>query len=442
MLQIVSAAILVVGIWQLVEQRIDAGTRTLVDELRDDLLTTYRAEGANGLKAVVEARSTMPDDKDLALLLVDAQGRRLAGNIAAWPPTIRADGSFQHAALFRADREAPEQMLLVGTRLADGARLLNGYVVDDEAQLTEIVGEVLTGAMLLGLLLAAAGAFIITRLVTSRIRSFEQTSRAVAGGALSQRVPDRGSGDAFDRLGGSINFMLERIEHLVSELRLVTDGLAHDLRSPLTRLRANLERVSARTDDPEAQADLAKADGETRLLLRIVTTALEIARLEAGAGRERFAPVDPAALLLDLEDLYGPVAEEKGFTLTVEGSAPAIAADRQLLSQALGNLIENALRYAEPGALSLSVAETPHGTAFAVSDRGPGIAPDQRDLALARFGRLDPARHGHGAGLGLALVNAIAHLHGGELLLEDAEPGLRATILVARNPQPAAIDQH
>jgi signal transduction histidine kinase len=226
--------------------------------------------------------------------------------------------------------------------------------------------------------------------------------------------------------------MLDRIEHLVEELRLTTDGLAHDLRSPLVRLRARGEQALAKAETPASQAAIEAMLKEADALLRMLATMLEISRAEAGLGRDTIAAVDLAGLARDVVEMYEPLAEERGLPITYRGEGTLIwAANRELLAQALANLVDNALNY---GAGRIEVAATMQGecACLSVSDEGVGIPGERREEAVRRFGRLDPARSREGAGLGLALVNAIARMHGGRLSLSDNRPGLLVTIELPR----------
>jgi signal transduction histidine kinase len=218
--------------------------------------------------------------------------------------------------------------------------------------------------------------------------------------------------------------MFGRIEALVSELRVVTDSLAHDLRSPLTRLSATVERAMRETDDEAAIAALERVGYEAETLLAMLSTALQISRAEAGIGRDRFVDTDIGQMIEDLAEVYGPLAEERGFALTTHGGARAVV-HRELVGQALANLVDNAMKYGRPGgAILLSVERSADAVTLTVDDDGPGIPEDQRAEALRRFGRLDPARSAGGAGLGLALAAAVARLHGGTIELGDNAPGL------------------
>jgi signal transduction histidine kinase len=240
--------------------------------------------------------------------------------------------------------------------------------------------------------------------------------------------------DAFSDLAASINLMLGRIEALVAELRVVTDSLAHDLRSPLTRLSATVERALRETDDETAIAALERVGSEAETLFAMLSTALQISRAEAGIGRDRFVATDLGEMIGDLVEVYGPLAEERGFTLTAEGSGQGVV-HRELTGQALANLVDNAMKYGRPGGvIRLSLHQTPETITLAVDDDGPGIAEPQRAEALRRFGRLDPARSAGGAGLGLALAAAVARLHGGTITLGDNAPGLSVRLALPQEP--------
>jgi signal transduction histidine kinase len=247
-------------------------------------------------------------------------------------------------------------------------------------------------------------------------------------------VPADGSRDALATLGVAINGALERVETLMTELRMATDGLAHDLKSPLTRMRVVLERAATRVDDPAALDSLDRALAEADRLFALVQTALSITRAEAGIGRESFVAIDLAAELEGIAEMYAPLVEDAGRTLSVavEAKPTMVAVHRELLAQALGNLVDNSLKY---GAGSITVALRARGAdaiELDVADRGPGIPAARHGDALRRFGRLDDARSGTGAGLGLSLAAAVARLHGGTLRLGDAGPGLVVTMMLPR----------
>ena len=304
--------------------------------------------------------------------------------------------------------------------------------MQDQAALTRASEQSFAYAMLAGLVIAALASWLILRVLERRIDHFSRAARDIASGRLNTRIALRTDGDAFDRLGVAINAMLERIEALVGELRAVTDSMAHDLRSPVARIRSALERSLEAARDPSARGALADAIDETDGLQRLLDTALEISRSEAGIGRSQFAQFDLSAMLQDLAEVYGPLAEDEGFEIAV--TAPAtllVTAHRELLFRAISNLIDNALKYAVGGSLiGLELERQADGAVLlSVTDNGPGIEPGDRDEAVRRFGRLDPARTRSGAGLGMALVSTTASLHGGAMTLGAAQPrGLRVSL--------------
>jgi signal transduction histidine kinase len=431
LLQLVSAAVILLTVQHMTAGKALRASEAKVDDLSNALQATFDARGTAGVAAAIRARIASDPGSDAVMLLTDAEGSPRAGNVAAWPPNLSPDGHPHVMDLYRTGGRHPEQMVVTGRTLAGGALLLAGNVIDDDLALTVIVEEAMLGAALLAVPLALLGAVVAARVVDAQIERIARTVHAVTAGDLTQRVPLVGAEDAFEALSLEVNAMLDRIERLVDELRLVTDGLAHDLRSPLTRLRATLDRASATTGDPVALAALDTVAFEAETLLRMLTTALEISRAEAGIGRAERTPTDVSAMIEDLAELYGPLVEEGGQTLRCE--VPAALhhpLHRALVGQALANLVDNALKYGGSGGEILLAAEADAegGIRISVGDRGTGIAPEDRAEALRRFGRLDPARHVGGAGLGLALVAAVARLHDGEMRLEDHAPGLRVVL--------------
>ena len=433
LLQLVSAAIILLTVQHLTAGKALRASEAKVEELSAVLRDRHARRGMDGVAIAIGGRIAADPGTDAVMLLVGPAGGPRAGNVAAWPPNLTPDGHVHVMDLYRIGHDRPERMVVSGQALAAGVRLLTGNVIDDDLALTEIVEEAMLGAALLAIPLALLGAIVAARVVDAQIERIARTVHAVAAGDLTQRVPMVGAEDAFEILSREVNAMLDRIERLVGELRLVTDGLAHDLRSPLTRLRATLDRASAATGDPVALAALDTVGHEAETLLRMLTTALEISRAEAGIGRAERVDTDVVALIEDLAELYGPLVEEGGQRLVC--SVPPVLhhpLHRALVGQAIANLVDNALKYGGAGgAITLSAAaEGADSIRISVSDEGAGIAPTDRAEALRRFGRLDPARHVDGAGLGLSLVAAVARLHDGVMRLEDNAPGLRVVLLL------------
>jgi signal transduction histidine kinase len=241
-----------------------------------------------------------------------------------------------------------------------------------------------------------------------------------------------GGADSFDRLAARLNAMLGKVERLMAELRVVTDSLAHDLRSPLARLRTKAEQAVVAGDPATRDAMLNGLLAETDLVMRMLTMVIEISRSES-VSRDRFTLVDPAALVEEIADLYGPVAEEAGlsFAVAIDPGLRPVRLHRELVSQAITNLIDNALKHgAGGGAVTLRAAATAGALTIQVEDRGPGIPAADRDRALRRFVRLDAARTTPGAGLGMTLIEAVARLHDGRLELSDNSPGMIARLVL------------
>jgi len=287
-----------------------------------------------------------------------------------------------------------------------------------------------SGALML--VLGLIGGIVLSRRALARIETINRTSDRIMAGEFDRRIPLKGSGDEFDRLAQNLNAMLDQIERLMAGMRQVTDNIAHDLRSPLGRLRSRIEVALIEPPSTELYRDvLQQTIGEADHLLATFTALLDIAEAEAGSPRGQMAPLDLVAFARDLTDLYEPVAEEKGLRLTIE-TAPdpiEIRGDRHMLSRAIANLVENALKYTPPGG-TIAVRVTAEGTMarLTVADDGPGIPADERDRVFDRFYRLEASRTTEGNGLGLSLARAVVRLHGGTIMLGDNAPGLVAIV--------------
>lgn len=412
-----------------------AEAREVVAEHLNLLRAEYRqggtAELAESLSVTVASGAAASE----AYLLVDARGTPLSGNLSAWPPISSDEEAWTELPLYRRGSDRPETIGFTTTRLPTGHRLLVGRVMDDRVPLRRALGAALATALLLAIPLALIGSFILLKFMNSRVAAMADAAARVTSGDLRTRIVSHGTRDPFDRLASALNAMLERLERLVEELRFVTDTLAHDLRSPLTRMRATLERAAASRDSAELQSAAGAIGREIDAMLKMTSATIEVSRAEAGLGRDEFVALDAATLARDLCELYEPLAAEHGVRLLVEAPASApLSGHQQLLGQALSNLIDNALKYAGSGGeIRLTVEERGEQLLVSVADRGPGIPPDRRAEALRRHGRLDSARRGDGSGLGLSLAAAVARLHGGELHLDDNMPGLRAVLALPKS---------
>lgn len=413
-----------------------ADARTAAEVARDDLIDDYRQQGLPGLIEAIDYRLKARDDRNFVVLLRSPDGRRVAGNLREWPRAVADTSRWRHISLSR-EGAATEPMGVVTTRLPGGYALLTGEVLEAQHQLAEASQAAFLYALAVGVVVAALMAALVAWILARRIDVFSRATHEFVGGKLDTRVERDETGDAFDRLATSINTMFGRIAGLVRELRMVTDSMAHDLRSPVSRMKARLEQALGRTRDEEAQAAIASAIDEADSLHRLLDTALEISRAEAGIGRDQFTRFALRPMLDDMTELYGPLAEDHGFAIIVDAPPDLdIRAHRELLVRALSNLIDNALKYAAGGTTIQIGAQHMGGNAIdlTVGDDGPGLSEDQMVDAARRFVRLDPARGGSGAGLGLSLVETIAHLHGGTMQIATNLPhGLlvRLTLSVA-----------
>ncbi len=440
----------------------DAMSRATIAELDREGTALHRIYGRGGLDELLRALQGRIGAGDMHLYaLIDADKRMLAGNLAE-PPTFsnesRGGGTFRY--------RSPQDAAHMPERLAAGRvfALPNGLALtvarDIEPQRTYLAATNRTlglGIALLALVGLAAGV-ALSRHILTRVDAMTAASHSIMAGNLAERLPRTDSDDELDRLAASLNAMLDRIELLMAGMKEVSDNIAHDLKTPLNRLRNRAEAALAdQRGGPAWRAGLENTIEDADELMKTFNALLLIARLEAGAVENTMAPVEIGAMVEDLAELYEPAAEEAGLTLEWRDAAGApvyVRANRQLLGQAIANLIENAIKY---GAASDDAATTSHrstisvvltrkqgpkqGTVeIAVADRGPGIAVEDRERALRRFVRLEASRTKPGTGLGLSLVAAVARLHEGTLRLEDNRPGLRVLLSLPMMAAPAAGD--
>ena len=404
--------------------------RRQVAEQGKVLSDMYRLGGRRALDDAVEDTITYGDPQT-AVALLDRNGRQVMGNLAAVPTAAGLQEGYRNGLLRLKGQTTPREAALVVHRLPNGQWLVSGRTVGDGLALRETLERSLLIALIVAGLLGLFCGIILAQYVGQRIGNIAAVADRISGRDLSQRVPLSGSGDAFDRLGQQINAMLDRISRLMEELRILTDSLAHDLRTPVSRLRAAAQAAAESTDPAEQEELLAGVIRQSDMLMRILGAVLEISRSEALTGRNQFTWFDTRDLADKLAEMYEPLAEEAGAALRYDKPREPMLlfGHRQLLAQAVSNLIENAIRYgAGGGEIRVGVRRDDNRVRVEVSDRGPGIPSERRSEALRRFGRLDSSRSAEGAGLGLALAEAIAHLHDGELVLEDNAPGLLTAI--------------
>lgn len=409
---------------------------SLQDELRGTVSARLAAiledhPGADAAALIRSVDNAGERDPGALMLLQDAQGRRLAGNLPARAPVagwleLRVPGPAP------AGMRDPHPVVARGVRLPDGGYLLVGQDAFALAEVRELILRAFAIGGALTLLLALAGGFLVSRGVLSRIAAVARAGQHIMHGDLSRRLPVRGSGDELDELVSGFNALLDRIGVLMETMQQVTNDIAHDLRTPLTRLRGRLDEVRRHprsAAEYEAAIDRSIADAQN--LLDTFAALLRIAQIEATAGDATPASIDVAGLLATVVEVYEPLAEERGQTITADAAPLRIQGERELLIQMLGNLVENACRHTPPGS-HVRIGAQPHdaGVVLWVEDNGPGIPAAERERVLRRFYRLDSSRSSPGSGLGLSLAAAIAARHRGEIRLLDAAPGLRVEVLL------------
>jgi len=429
-------------------------TRRLITEQITDTVNAeitglseqYRQGGIRRLVVVVDARARRPGSS--LYLVTTFAGEALAGNVTSLPPGTLDNPGWTETAYRRLDEadaaEHPEHHALARVfQLPGGFRLLVGRDLDERERLYNIVLSAGRWSVAIVVILGLAGGLFVTRRVLRRVDAMTETTRTIMRGDLGGRLPVAGTGDEIDRLAENLNVMLDRIEALMRGLKEVSDNIAHDLKTPLTRLRNRTEQAlrSAKNEN-EYRAALESTIEESDGLIRTFNALLMIARAESGQARDNMSEFDAAEIAHDVGELYEPLAEEKGIVLKVEADTPVpLKGNRELISQALANLVDNAIKYAGPGNEQINGAPVQvvvralregDRILLTVADGGPGIPETDRGRVVERFVRLEQSRSQPGSGLGLSLASAVARLHGGELTLADNGPGLKSIIALPR----------
>lgn len=397
------------------------------------LSEVFRREGPTGLAAFIDNRVGMQIPGERILLLVDPTLHRLAGNLEEWPRDVPVDSGIYDLPIRLSGR--PTRALFDHSVLPGGYNLLIGR---DQALLAPLAARFwfgLAAAIAVLSIAGALGGFMIRRAVLVRVDGIHQTVQAIVRGDWSHRLPTKAGSDELNTLSRTINGMLDQIEQLLHGVRDVSNSIAHDLRTPLAELRSRLEELSLTR--PEAEETFAEIDGavvDVDRVILIFNALLRLAEIDTGMRRSGFVPVNAADIARQAVDFYLPAAEIEGVSLSYRGSAPtAISGDPVLLAQAIGNLIDNALKYTSAGgAISVEVQSlTQDKVQITVADDGPGIPDAEKPKVSARFYRGDASRGTPGVGLGLTLVASVAKVHGGALELADNNPGLRANMIIS-----------
>jgi signal transduction histidine kinase len=409
------------------------------------LTAQYERGGLRRLVLAVESRALRPGAS--LYLVTTPQGQGVAGNIGSLTPGVMDRYGWAETLYRRLDETGTDShfALVKVTELSGGFRLLVGRDLEERRRLFGIVARAAQWSVVVVVVLGLVGGVFVGRRVLRRIDAMTGTTQRIMAGDLGGRLPVGRSGDEIDRLAENLNAMLERIEALMVGLKEVSDNIAHDLKTPLTRLRNRAEEALAKADGEAGyRAALERTIEESDALIRTFNALLMIARAESGQARDNMTDFDAAEVARGIHELYEPLADDKGLTLAVAAEAATIHGNRELISQALANLVENALKYGQPVTpgpagggsevrapdILIEARREDDNVLLSVTDHGPGIPESDRARAVERFVRLEASRTQPGSGLGLSLASAVATLHGGSLRLADSQPGLRVTLVI------------
>ena len=393
------------------------------------LMQAYESGGRNGLIALIDQRLNDERLPGWYYELSDASFTPIAGNLRQWPAWAQADMEWSTFKTFDATEADPHPLRATYRSLSNGDHLLLGRQVDALNAFAAKTVTALAATAALFLILAIAAGVSTARRSVTRIEAINTTSREIMRSGLGKRIPLRGTGDEWDELATNLNSMLARIEELVETNRQVSDNVAHDLRTPLTRMRARLEKATAQTLDPCSYRSIlgdtiADLDG----VLGTFSSLLRISRIEATGRKTGFRRLDLNDIAAEVVELFDPTAEMASvrLILTRDGLAAPVIGDRDLLFDAISNLVDNAIKHGgNGGEVNIGVVGTTDGPLLTIADRGPGIPLSERQHIFKRFYRLEQSRNSPGNGLGLSLVSAVANLHKIRIQIADNSPGLR-----------------
>ena len=413
---------------------IDHGINAKVSKISERLIALFEADGVHALQLRIVQLLTDGIDQDTEVYaLLDADGRSIVGNVAALGSGTPFD-RLTDQVIVRGAR--PSTSRLVAHRLSNGNVLVVGRDLQDVHEMEQLIVRALLVGGVIALLLAVGGAVLVRRQLEHRMASIRHTALEIEAGDLSRRIPVPDADDEFSRLNRDINRMLDRIQRLMEGVRDVSNAIAHDLRSPLGRIRNRLDEVRRPGTSTEELREAAAASIEAiDELIVLFEELLQIAEAESATRRQSFRPVELKDIVMDVVELYDATAEANGVKLAAEVTGnPVALGDKDLLRRATANLVDNALKYGGSADTTVRVGaqEDRETVSIAVRDEGPGVALEERPKVVTRFYRLDRSRSLPGHGLGLAIVTAISHLHHGSLSLEDARPGLIARIVLPR----------
>lgn len=395
-----------------------------------DLRGVYQQWGRDALVSLIRQRMADKTFAGHAYILVDPSSAVLAANLGEWPPAVMGRSGWTE---FRVPGTSPDAVASPLVRgmlhtFPSGDRLLVGRDIRDLDNFTGQMERAAISGVLLIFALAGVASILVTRRTVGRIEQINATSRAIMATGLDKRIPLRGTHDEWDRVAENLNLMLDRIETLMGEVKQVSDNLAHDLRTPLTRMRGRLEKAyHGQRFDEDAQALVGDTIADLDAVLRIFTSITRIAQIETEVRKEAFRTVNLVDIAREVVELYDAAAEQNGSSLVMNGRAEVLATgDRDLIFDAIANLVDNAIKHGRPGGHVVVASETVNGSpVVSITDNGPGIPADQHEQVFKRFYRLEQSRYTPGNGLGLSLVAAVARLHGARIEMFDNSPGLQ-----------------
>jgi len=429
-------------LWHAWQVTIETGRAEILGEDAERLTTVFQRNGVQGLIAFIDERVGLQIPGERILLLTDAKLTPLAGNLTAWPEGVPEQrGAYTRTVDID---HRPTRVAFVYSTLPGGYNLLVGRDIAKYDSLTRYFWSGLSVAVVMLTLVGIIGGILIQQALLSRIHGLRQMVSAILQGDWKHRLPTRLKNDELDNFSATINGMFDQIEQLVNGVRNVSNAIAHDLRTPLAELRSRLEELALnRPPSEETFAEIDAAVQDVDRVIGIFNALLRLAEIDTGLRRSGFVQVDLAKVAAEVTEFYSPAAELKNISLICDKSAPArVQGDPLLLAQAVGNLVDNALKYApECGHIRVEVRTDGDMTEVIIMDDGPGIPDAEKPKVAERFYRGDVSRGTPGVGLGLSLVEAVAKLHGGTLLLEDNHPGLRVRMrIVAGISEPLPTD--
>ena len=414
----------------------DRQTNTVIETDIEGLAAVYQRSGLGGLIATIESRIERDPTRSSIYLVADDQRTPVVGNISAWPSVGPNESGWIEFGLTERTtgiktRARSRQFLLLG-----GVNLLVGRDIRNSQSTKKLIERSLLSAMAIAIIVGISAGLLFSRRVGRRLQNISRTSREVMQGNLAERVPILGRGDDLDEVGQSFNAMLDEIQQLLSGIEHVTDNIAHDLRTPLSRLRNRLAQLRhAASENGESTASIEACVVEVDQLLATFSALLRIAKLEAAGHGKNFGIVDLEEVVHAAVELYEPLADERKIAVRVDATRIEMRGERELLMQAVCNLLDNAIKFSPAhGKIDIELKRDATGVTLTIADSGGGVEVSDRERIFDRFYRAERARDTEGAGLGLSMVNAICAHHGAIISMHDHNPGLRVQILFPTTP--------